>query len=184
MDLLRKPVGNQVLVPYGIEQEQSDMRAHVSVIGQCVYVYPTEEAIKTIQEGTFRKGQAKQIVDGREVVTGEGWLIPPKMIARCRCVDIPALWLDQIKLKKHENETARGYKAVRIVTLLLRNGWFPIFVDPKVVEGLDMQISGTDILVRGNIRIQVKCDFNAGDRKGCTGNLFIQTAECNPHQKH
>ena len=34
------------------------------------------------------------------------------------------------------------------------------------------------IVVNGKWRIQVKCDYDAGP--GGTGNLFLQTAECNP----
>ncbi len=45
-----------------------------------------------------------------------------------------------------------------------------------------MQIRGVDIVVRGQWRIQVKCDYDAGRGKdgSGTGNLFLQVAERNP----
>jgi len=50
------------------------------------------------------------------------------------------------------------------------------------VEEKDMQISGWDITVKLNFRIQIKCDWKCGLGDGCTGNLFIQIAERNPNK--
>ena len=38
----------------------------------------------------------------------------------------------------------------------------------------------------GRWKTQVKCDFTAGPRKlkGCSGNLYVQIAECNPKKRY
>jgi hypothetical protein len=48
-----------------------------------------------------------------------------------------------------------------------------------------MQFEGLDIVVATRVRIQVKLDFRGGERElGGTGNLFLQTAECNPTRSY
>ena len=43
----------------------------------------------------------------------------------------------------------------------------------------------TDLLVTASLRIQVKCDYRGGPRElGGSGNLFLQTHECNPLRRH
>jgi hypothetical protein len=64
--------------------------------------------------------------------------------------------------------------------LFLVHGRFPIEFDPKIVEGRGLQIEGMDIIVNCKVKIQVKCDFTGGRKPLGSGNLFLQTAECNP----
>jgi hypothetical protein len=81
----------------------------------------------------------------------------------------------------HESTGTKGQKAVYVVHEMLKRGLIPIKQNIETITEQDMQISGTDIIVHSNIRIQVKCDWKAGTKElGGTGNLFIQTAECNP----
>jgi len=48
-----------------------------------------------------------------------------------------------------------------------------------------MQISGIDVTMQDNMKIQVKMDYNGGDKRlGGTGNLYLQTAECNPYRRY
>lgn len=74
---------------------------------------------------------------------------------------------------------------MRIVGQMLSGGHFPLPVTPEIITSTKLQYEGLDIIIGLGARIQVKCDFAGGERAlGGTGNLFIQTQECNPHRKH
>ena len=169
---------NTQLVPYGIYEEKTDIRAHVSVAGKCVYVYPTKKGIEAIENGTYRKAPAYT----GDIKTAEGYLVPPKDIRMLRVIPIPQEIMDQAAFSESDTTTEKGSKAVRIVRWLLRNGKFPLWTEPGLIEDHDLQVDGTDIIVSLHTRIQVKCDWKAGSGPGCTGNLFLQVAECNPFQ--
>ena len=78
--------------------------------------------------------------------------------------------------------SAKGKRAVAVVERMLRAGRFPLWPsNVKESMRLEVQHGGTDILLHGVWRIQVKCDFWAGPKeKGGTGNLYFETAELNP----
>ncbi len=73
----------------------------------------------------------------------------------------------------------KGKLAVRVVCYLMKVGRFPLWINAEESQDREVQISGADIVVCCNRRVQVKCDYYAGPRPG-TGNLFLQKAECNP----
>jgi len=166
------------LVVYGIEQEKSDLRVHVSVMGRCVYIYPTQNAIERIKAYKYPKGSA--FTNGQK--TGLGYLVPPHDIPGVRTIDVPDEILAQINFDPRDNTSMKGNKAVSVVRTLLLRGLFPLDSVSEIVEEKDMQISGWDITVKLNFRIQVKCDWKCGLGDGCTGNLFIQIAERNPNK--
>ena len=171
---------NRLLVEYGIRQEQSDIRAHVSVLGRCVYVYPTCYGLEAVQSGGYRSAPART----GDVVTAMGYLVPPDRIKQCRRVAIPEHIMAKAAFEEGESTSSKGEKALRIVSWLLRAGRFPLWTEPQVVDELDMQTDGMDIIVSMRARIQVKCDWRCGDGEGCTGNLYIQTQECNPYSQY
>lgn len=173
-------MSNTRLVDYGIIQEKSDIRAHVSVAGKCVYVYPTNAGIEAIRKGSYRKAPAYT----GDIKTAEGYLVPPKDISLCRTIEIPDHIMQKANFDEADTTTQKGDKAVRVVRWLLSTGRFPLWTDSRVIEDHDLQIDGMDIVVRMNTRIQVKCDWRAGNGQGCTGNLFLQVAECNPYGRH
>ena len=79
----------------------------------------------------------------------------------------------------------KGDRAVDIVSAFLKSGRFPLWLEGEFVTDREIQITGTDIKVKGNWKIEVKCDFRASDERGqphpnCTGNLYLQVAERNP----
>ncbi len=172
------------LVEYGILQEKSDVRAHVSVVGRCVYVYPTSAGVSCVRSGKYRKAGASQEIYGRKEQTAVGCLVPPSDILGCSVVDIPDHIMEKANFRKIDTTTDKGKKAVRVVQWLLRAGRFPLWPESTEVTDEQMQLEGTDILLTMNLRIQVKCDWKAGDRPGCTGNLYLQTAESNPLKQH
>jgi hypothetical protein len=177
--------GNIALVNYGIQTEQSDLRAHVCPNAKQVYVYPTLKGVEAINTNRYRKITASQ--QGANFVTAEGYLVPPSKI--WGCISINAGWA----MKKvgpvdyGMSTTAKGEWAVQVVQQLLKVGWFPLFGSPEIVENTEIQVKGIDVIVTSKVRIQVKCDFDGGEPtsegpvgKRVTGNLFLQTAECNP----
>lgn len=176
---------NTDLVDYGIQTEESDLRAHVCVNARRVYVYPTIKGIEAIRSNKYRKLPASQ--PGAAFATAEGFVVPPGDI--WGCIDINAGWaMDQAGAIRYDDTTSRkGEWAVNVVRRLLSRGWFPMWGTPEVIESLDIQIKGIDVIVTSKARIQVKCDYEGGTpprpgRRGerITGNLFLQTAECNP----
>lgn len=173
-------VGNTSLIKYGIEEEESDIRAHVSVIGGVVYVYPTGDGIKAIKKGIYKKLP----VWTNGIQTAEGYVVPPQDIPHCRTVELPEFVIQAAHFNEYDGTSLKGQKAVFVVKWLLKAGMFPLWLSSEIIEDHEMQVKGTDILVRLDTRIQVKCDYNAGDRIGCTGNLFIQIAECNPFKQY
>jgi len=73
-----------------------------------------------------------------------------------------------------------GAAAVGIVVELMRRGRFPIWINNgKESDDKSIQIKGTDILLWMHQRIQVKCDWHAGDPSK-SGSLFLQRSEANP----
>jgi hypothetical protein len=176
---------NTKLVDYGIQTEESDLRAHVCVNARQVYVYPTKKGVEAIEKGNFRPATASQ--PGAAFVTAKGFLVPPNMI--WGCIPINASWaMQQAGPIRFEDTTSRkGEWAVDVVRYLLSRGWFPMWGSADVIESLDIQVKGIDVIVTSKARIQVKCDYEGGSpprpgRRGerITGNLFLQVAECNP----
>jgi hypothetical protein len=165
------------LVSYGVLNEKSDFRAHVGVLAQTVYVFPTVSAVEAIRSGRYKGKPATQ--PGYNGPTAWGYPVPWNEIER-----IVPVWakvaIERVAFREDDSPSVKGEKAVRVVAALLSAGWFPLPVTPKIVEDHDLQISGLDISVKGDWRIQVKCDYKAGSGKYCTGNIYLQTDEINP----
>ena len=82
-----------------------------------------------------------------------------------------------------ETTSTKGLKAVAIVVAMLKQGMIALPLNTKVIDDKALQIKGTDVIVQNTLHLQVKCDFAAGPRDhGGTGNLFLQTQECNPYK--
>lgn len=168
------------LVEYGILNERSDYRAHVCVLAETVYVFPTRSAIKAIQSGKYDGKPAYQ--PGYNKPTAWGFPVPVRDLERV----IP-LWakvtIQAAAFCEDDSTSVKGDKAVKVVAALLKAGWFPLPVNPKIISDAEMQITGLDIYVRAECRIQVKCDYKGGVGRSCTGNLYLQTAEINPFKR-
>jgi hypothetical protein len=168
---------NTQLVEYGIQNEQSDLRAHVCPKCQEVYVFPTLVGRSLISGGAF------PMVKGRQngLVTAEGYLVPPEEIPECRTVEPPVHWWGVLDIRDTDDLGSKGKKAVNLVRWMLLKGVFPLWFVHTEITDKNIQIKGLDIYVNANCRIQVKCDFPGGrSTRGGSGNLFIQVRECNP----
>jgi hypothetical protein len=140
-------------------------------VAKTIYVYKTSAGIKTISTGEFSERPAYQ----NGIKTASGYLVPPSRIPGIVRIKIPdSLW----NITEYDNLGTKGTKAVAIVRYAIVNGLFPIAMQAEEVSERDLQISGTDIIVSAKAHIQVKCDYKGGE--GGTGNLYLQTAECNP----
>lgn len=168
------------LVSYGIQNEKSDIRVHVCVVAQIAYAYPTACGVAAMLSGKYVGKPGYQ--RGYDKPTSWGYLVPPNEISRCVPISIKSI-LHIFDFNEKDSTSVKGDKATRLVARLLQIGWFPLPVDPKIIEDTDMQISGTDINVQAGFRIQVKCDYRGGIGQGCTGNLYLQTAEINPFKR-
>lgn len=169
------------LFDYGIHNEASNIRAHVAVFAQTLYVFPTVCAVKVMR--CYPKAKAFQ--PGVEGPTAEGHRVPPNAIEHLRKIKIAPFRL--VGFDETLTPSEKGDRAVDIVRACILAGRFPLWLESEVVREADIQRTGTDLILRGYWRIEVKCDYRASDMYGqphprCTGRLFLQVAERNPLQ--
>lgn len=169
------------LFDYGIHNEASNIRAHVGVLSRTLFVFPTSEGVKVMKN--FPMVQAYQ--PGVKYPTAKGYIVPPMAIANMRYIPFRESRCDGFY--EHLTTSEKGDRAVEIVNDCLKCGRFPLWLEGDFVTEKEIQITGTDIIVKGTWKIEVKCDFKASLKKNnphvqCTGNLYLQTAECNPHK--
>lgn len=175
--------GNTELVEYGIHQEESDYRAHVCPAVQRIYVFPTRLMLDLVSRSNYVSRPA--YTNG--IVTARGYLVPVKDIfSFCKIHKPHQSWWDHIAFSQGENTSQKGQKAVDMVKLLIERGLFPLPFMSSEVAVFDLQVKGFDIRLNVSTNIQVKCDYDGGtDGNGTgTGNLYIQTHECNPFKRY
>jgi hypothetical protein len=111
--------------------------------------------------------------------TAEGWLVKIEWIEDVRRVRYQS-WGKWEMFIPTLSTTDKGKLAVECVLSAMRLGRFPMWIDASEDDRENVQIHGTDILVFARKKVQVKCDYRAGE----TGNLFLQRAERNPLRRH
>lgn len=172
---------NTAMVDYGIGNEGSHYRVHVGYKVQRVYVFPTEAGRRCLATGLY----PEKIVKTLGIETAKGYAVPTSHIADLHEVVIP---LDIHQRYRIEAQMATGMKgtlATGIVADMMRRSLIPLPVMVNFAEDKALQFSGTDIIVGSTLHVQVKLDYNAGDRRyGGSGNLFLQVAECNPFRQY
>ena len=167
------------LFDYGIHNEASNIRAHVGVLAKTLFVFPTICGVRVMTQFA-KKGARQPEVNG---ITAEGYCVPPNAIPNLRRLSIKESRLAGFGESLSTSE--KGNRAVFIVAAFIKAGRFPLWLEGEFVTEPEIQITGTDIRVRGNWKIEVKCDFRASDSYGsphprCTGKLYLQIAERNP----
>jgi len=169
------------LVDYGIQNEKSDFRVHVCVQARQVWFYPTSCGVLSMYSCPLGKCRNR---DGQ--VTGVGHLVPPRTISHAHLLKTDPSWFGVFSQNQfEEKESFKGSKAVELVKNIIYKGWFPFSVKGwDNVEDPTEQIAGADLLVLGDRRIQIKCDWRGGDKPHGTGNLFLQTKEINLEGHH
>jgi len=176
--------GNTQLVDYGIQNENSDFRVHVCPLAKCVYVYPTFCGVRAIKSGKYRKVP----VYTNGVETAQGYIVPYSKIENCVAVELLDRTWEEANILESLSEQEKGARAEALIVKILQLGFLPLPQTAIVVTDAETQIAGGDILASSTEKkIQVKCDFKGGgqgDINRCTGNLFLQIAECNPNSTH
>lgn len=174
-------LGNTRLVPYGIQTERSDLRAHVCIRARVLYVYPTRSGVACLDDPRWREVPAKT----GAIVTAMGRLVPPSAIGGCMRVDIPDELIIHANIQETQSTTVKGSRAMHLVAAMIKDALFPFPLDPEIVTDTKLQFDGLDIVVSARLRIQVKLDYRGGEESlGGTGNLFLQVAECNPTRSY
>jgi hypothetical protein len=163
------------LINYGIQDEQSDWRIHISVCNNTAYIFQTKDGKREVENGRYRLRPVFQ----RGIKTAMGAAVPIGNIPGILKIFIPYSILRQVGFAPEDGTSEKGKKAAQVVVEMLKLGLLPFFGSFKEITDTGLQIRGTDIQV-GAVRIQVKCDWNAGN----TGNIYLQTQECNPFHKH
>jgi len=177
------------MIAYGIQNEESDLRVHVCPLIKRVYIFPTEEGRKAIKNNDFELVQGYQ--QNYNEATSEGYLGSPDKIKKCAEVKIRNIAWKHVKFNENEDTSQKGEKATRLVKNMLINGLLPLPLESKIIKNKDLQLKGTDILIKKNalkhdkLLLQIKCDYKGGRKElGGTGHLFLQTAEKNPFNKY
>ena len=178
---LIKDTGNKQLIEYGIQTENSDYRVHVGYKTQHIFVFPTKNGQKEVAK--FNNQNKRPVsIDGK-IVTAKGYPIPINLIDGMQSIFIPHDIYQKYVIYPDMSTTTKGQLAVQITFDMLNQMLIPLPVNINIKNKKAIQIKGTDIIIDSKLRIQVKCDFNAGDKKyGGTGNVFLQTDECNPYK--
>lgn len=163
---------------YGILTENSDIRAHVSIVNKAIYVFETVNGIEVVRNKTAAELR-NAYQPGVSGVTAKGWPVAIDEIVGLRKVD-----LSLIRWKEHDKNamstSQKGSLAVSVVIYSLKNGLFPMWIESSESDDATIQISGTDVVLAFKKRIQVKCDWACGEKPKGTGNLFLQFSERNP----
>jgi hypothetical protein len=166
-----------MLHEYGIQNEASDIRAHVSVVNETIYVFQTHSArAALVAFPACPLRCASQ--PGCTGPTAEGWIMPLDRIADVRRLRVR--WTRWAEFSPMMATNDKGALAVAFVVRALELGRFPLWVVAGESADKRIQIAGTDIVVTANQLIQVKCDWRSGDRPKGTGNVFLQKSERNP----
>jgi len=165
------------LFEYGIHTEGSDIRAHVSVVNRTIYAFPTKNGVDAV----FRTPREKRFAGQPGVAgpTAEGWLVPVEDVEDLRRLRFES-WEGWTQFRDGLSTTRKGQLAVMCVLGAMKRGRFPFWLDATEDERHNVQILGTDVLVFCKKKVQVKCDFHAGEKPRGTGHLFFQRAERNP----
>lgn len=181
-----KPVsGNTRLVSASILDEESDFRVHVGYKAQHIYVFSTLDGKKAYEraDGILPlKSGSQPGVGGK---TFEGYPVPIGFIDDVQSILIPIDIYQKFPIYRELTTTERGLRATCIVFEMLKRQLIKLPIVVNVIDDKDLQIRGTDIIVSSKLKIQVKCDYLAGERGfGGSGNLFLQKAECNPRKMY
>lgn len=182
---VKRNIGNTKLVEYGILNEVSDFRVHVGCLVQRIFVFPTQDGIKALDR---HKGQLTlRDVWQNGIKTAEGYPMPSRYIENLQEIPIPPDIYSKNVIYNEEDTSRKGLKATAITVAMLKRGLISLPINATVIDDKDLQVEGADIEVHSQLKIQVKCDYRAGDKKyhhNATGNLFFQTKECNPEKRY
>lgn len=178
-----KQLGNTALVNEGIQTEKSLLRAHVCPVVKRVYIFERAMGVKAIETKRYKERQTRT----NGIITAVGYLVPPLDIEGCIEIEGKPEWWPIFKPNLSTSD--KGFLAMRMVRAMLIERMIPLSFNIPLnvleITDQDLQINGVDIIVKTSITIQTKCDYKGGSKHlGGTGNLFLQTKECNPYRQY
>lgn len=163
------------LYPHGIQNEDSDFRAHISF--GVAYIFSTQsgrDAIAKLDSSSVRCAHTGNYISSR------GFIVPVRQISNIRQYIIPGdimwSWSDTLV----NSTSTKGKKAVSIFCEMLKRGLINISFSLNEVTDKDIQISGIDIFVSAKYKFQVKADLKAI----VTGNVYLETHELNYYKQY
>ena len=169
------------LYEYGIMQYEADFEIHISSIH--AFFFPISEGRNIVNRKIGKERYVTVKYKAREIITACGRIPPFEAFCELQRVKIP----EHIKEKigwppsKWDDESLKGRLAKQIADEMLKEGYFKIPMRRLGdVTRKGEQILGKDQISWGTYVFQTKCDLPAD----YTGNLFIQTHECNPFGKY
>lgn len=164
------------MIKHGIEDEHSDIRVHVFSNMACVF--ETQKMRDYLQSSrSLIQASASTEIRGTKIKTSHGILVP---VSKCEFI-CEVVTGEAAPVFGASDHTEKGRWAAGVVALMARRGILPLFIrDASESWERSVQLEGTDVIVQERFLIQTKCDLRISE----TGNLFIQTHEINPLQKH
>ena len=150
------------LLDHGIQPEESDIRCHVAPGTRNTFVFQTAaaQALSAKCEDdraalSFLRSSASQ--PGVTGVTAQGYAVPWDLIPGIRRLEWRTIdWWTWFSPDQSTSE--KGHHAVSVVQHLLQDGRFPLWCHPPSASThAATQTAGTDLVLRGRWRINVKC---------------------------
>jgi hypothetical protein len=193
LDEQTRKAANTKLVHYGIQNELSDWRIHVGWGSQHIVAFPTGSGrrliearqVKTDKSGVTYSGDGLKTVTQRGYETAKGYAIAISHIDGAVEILIPPDIYRKYLVSTNDSTSHKGNTAVAVVIDMLRKHLIPLPCTYDVTTDKALQVSGQDIVINSNLRVQVKMDWLAGSKShGGTGNVFLQVGECNPFKMH
>jgi len=178
-------MSNTELCKYGIFNYNATHCIHVGFKTAMLFVYDTEQMIAHInykkdEFQPYQKAPAFQ----KSIQTADGFLVPYDLFF-INAINIHSIMVHYPDNEKLIDESTKSKMSINIIKTALQNNMVNFQLKAREVTDKEKQIEGQDIIIVNNIIIQVKCDWYAGPKeKGGTGNLYVQTHECNPFNKH
>ncbi|MEM2125871.1 MAG: hypothetical protein QXQ53_05695 [Candidatus Methanosuratincola sp.] len=175
-------MGNTTLVEHGIFTERADYRFHVCPTVKMVYLYKRSDVLDLLKKRRYFPATVWTYIHETKVCTAQGYLVPVSHIPNLRIFPIPTRLLQKYPITKDQTTSEKGRMAEEIVREMLRLGIIPLPHLFTAMPTTEQNIQGVDLLLSTIQTAQIKCDFDGGHSVlGGTGNLFIQTHECNPY---
>ncbi|MBA7512964.1 hypothetical protein ES705_04973 [subsurface metagenome] len=173
--------GNIKLVPFGIENEESEYRIHICYLEGYGYLFARENAIWQIHHFPYDNMPVfSSLRDGSKYISARGYKVPPMNIENCQRIKIPKDISDKNPIWLRDSTTVKGMRAEKIARDMYERGL--IIIRPDINEAnVNEQIKGKNFISK-SYALQVKCDYRGG--VDGTGFLYIQVEECNPYNAH
>lgn len=166
---------NSTLYEHGIDADSSDYRVHVCFGEGMVYLYSTAAMRELLLTNPYRIYESP---------TSRAYIVPVASVPECQSVPIPNRWLENLstKVSKSSPTSTKRMWSEMLVRRMFERGHLTLLPTATMETSRAKQLAGHDIRIQLDCTVQVKCDWDGGANG--SGNLYIETAECNPNHEH